>query len=96
MLRSRVGRGRRWRRQREGEELMAELVAWVRGEGNGVVGREKGKDDPNNIVHWIWMSKGVRLSVDFDDVLSLDTICLVDLVDVICVEVILLCEFCKV
>jgi hypothetical protein len=38
----------------------------------------------------------MRLSVDFDDVLSLDAICLVDLVDVIGVKVILLCEFCKV
>jgi hypothetical protein len=46
------------------------------------------KDDPDNIVHWIWVSdRGYPaiLTVGFDGLLILGAICLMYLVEIICV-----------
>jgi hypothetical protein len=39
------------------EEFTAEAAKW-RGEDNGVVGRVRWKNDLNNIIYYIWVTKG--------------------------------------
>lgn len=57
-------------------------------------------NDPNNIIHWIWISKSEGYpaiwTIDFDCVLNLCAIYLVNLVQVMAVAEIWLGEFYKV